>query len=225
MQAARDESMVVQDAAVLAITSDRSWQKRMLPLMVQMVLGLTLFFFTVSLVQLTYLHWTIRQAPVLDLSPALAELKSHPPTTFEQRLKVAELEMLGGLDAGTVQQRYHQVSAMLMARVWKGYMGFVTGMILALVGALFILGKMQDSVSVTSDGRGGALSIRSMSPGLVMSVLGVVLMAITIVVNHRIDVVDAPGNLRYYQSSASEDATPGFPPPPEPSTAPPVSSR
>jgi hypothetical protein len=218
MLAAREEAPVVQDAAVLAITGDRSWQKRMLPLMVRLVLALTIFFFTISLVQLTYLHWTIRQAPPLNLTPALTELRSHPPATFEQRLKLAELEMMAGLDAGTVEQRYHQVSAMLMARVWKGYMGFVTGMILAMVGALFILGKMQEPVSVSSDGQGGPLSIRSTSPGLVMCFLGMILMGITIVVNHRIDIVDAPGNLRYYQSSGSQQAVPGFPPPPEDST-------
>jgi hypothetical protein len=218
MTMAAEESTAVQDAAAFAVMGDRAWQKRMLPLMVRLVLVLALFFFTVSLVQLTYLHWTIRQAPPIDLSPALAEFKSHPPETFEHRLKLAELEVLAGLDAATVQQRYHQVSAMLMARVWKGYMGFVTGMILAMVGAVFILGKMQEALSLSSDAARGSLSIRSASPGIIMSILGVALMATAVVVNHRIDVTDAPGNLRYYQSVGAPDAAPRFLPPPEDTT-------
>lgn len=219
------ESSAVTNAASLAITGDRTWQMRMLPLMVRLVLVLTVFFFSVSLVQLTYLHWTIKQAPKLDLTPALVEFQKNPPKTFEERIKLAELQMFAGLDAGMMEQRYHQVSAALMARVWKGYMGFVTGMILAMVGALFILGKMQEAVSVTSDGgASGALSIKATSPGLVMSVLGVLLMGTTIIVNHRIDVVDAPGNLRYYQSAGHPDALPNVPPPP-PDESPQTPSR
>lgn len=212
-----DGPRTVSDVAALAVAGDRSWQKHMLPLMVRMVLALTVFFFTVSLVQLTYLHWTIRQAPELDLSPALSEFRKFPPTTFEQRLRVAELQMMAGLDAGTTEQRYHQVSAALMARVWKGYMGFVTGMILAMVGALFILGKMQEAVSVSAaSGPAGTLSIKSTSPGLILGVLGVVLMVTAIIVNHRIDFTDAPGNMRYYQSGPAASSTlPVVPPPPD----------
>jgi hypothetical protein len=214
-----------RDATALALTGDRVWQKGMLPLMVRLVLALTVFFFAVSLIQLTYLHWTIKEVPALDLSPALANFQNNPPTTFDQRIKLAELQMLAALDAGTMEHRYHQVTAALMARVWKGYMGFVTGMIMAMVGALFILGKMQDTtVSLSPDGD-GAVSIKSTSPGLIMGALGVLLMATTIVVNHRIDVVDAPGNIRYYQAASSPDELPSVPPPPDDTSARPPDTR
>ena len=203
-------------AATSSPQPDRSWQKRMLPLMVRFILALTAFFFIVSLVQLTYLHWTIQDAPPINLDPALEQFEQHPPTNFEERMQLTELRMLAGLDSGTTEQRYHQVSAALMARVWTSYMGFVTGMILALVGAIFILGKMQDAApELRAAGTGGfGITIKTASPGLVLGVLGVILMLTTIAINHRIDVADAPGNIRYYQGVAERQRTTAIPPPP-----------
>jgi hypothetical protein len=80
-------------------------------------------------------------------------------------------------------------------------MGFVTGMILALLGAFFILGKLQESSSITS--QDARLTVTRASPGIVMALLGVTLMIVTISVNHRIEFSDAPGNLRYFESGAS----------------------
>ena len=124
--------------------SDQVWQQRMLPLMAQVLIGLTAFFFVVSLVQLTWLHTTIRRAPEINLEPAFAAIDRTPPASDTDRLRAAQLKTLAILDAGTMQRRYHQVNAALMARIWTRYMGFVTGMILALLGAVFILGKLND---------------------------------------------------------------------------------
>jgi hypothetical protein len=198
--------------------SDQVWQQRMLPLMAQLLIGLTTFFFVVSLVQLTYLHSTIRRAPAMDLAPAFAAIDSTPPASDTDRLRVAQLKTLAILDVGTTQRRYHQVNAALMARIWKGYMGFVTGMILSLLGAGFILGKLREPAD-------GISSQRRVSPGLIMIGLGVALMITTIVVNHRIDVTDASGYLRTFDAGdtpAGEYQLPAEPPapPPAPGTAP-----
>jgi hypothetical protein len=199
-------------------SSDQTWQQRMLPLMAQMLIGLTAFFFVVSLVQLTYLHSTIRRAPEMNLAPAFAAIDSTPPKSDTDRIRVAQLKALAILDVGTTQRRYHQVNAALMARIWKGYMGFVTGMILSLLGAGFILGKLQDPGGIPT-------SQRRVSSGLIMIGLGVALMITTIGVNHRIDVTDASGYLRTFDpgdTSADRFQLPAEPPapPPAPATAP-----
>lgn len=181
---------------------DQRWQERTLPLMVRTVVGLTVFFFVVSLVQLTYLHWTIRQAPEFEL-PSFAGVPEGGREGFEDRFSVARFRTLAELDARTTERRYHQVNALLMARVWTRYMGFVTGMILATVGAVFILGKLRESSSEMSASVGDVgMAIRSASPGLIMTVLGVFLMVITIVVNHRIEGTDVPGYVRYFGDGA-----------------------
>jgi hypothetical protein len=189
--------------------SDQVWQQRMLPLMAQVLIGLTAFFFVVSLVQLTYLHTTIRRAPEINLEPAFAAIDRTPPASDTDRLRAAQLKTLAMLDAGTMQRRYHQVNAALMARIWTRYMGFVTGMILALLGAVFILGKLKEPAEGTPSQQRG-------SPGLIMITLGVALMIVTIAVNHRIDVTDAPGYMRTFDPASEgiylPDSAPASPP-------------
>ena len=43
-----------------------------------------------------------------------------------------------------IKQRYHQANVLLMAGVRVRYPGLVTGMILALIGAVFVLGKIRE---------------------------------------------------------------------------------
>jgi hypothetical protein len=84
-----------------------------------------------------------------------------------------------------------------MSRVWTSYLGFVTGMVLALVGAAFILGKLQEPVSELSTAlQGTSISLKSASPGLLLAALGTILMLATIITHHRIDVVDKAVYLR-----------------------------
>ncbi len=195
--------------------SERDWQRRMLPLMAQVVLGLAVFFFVVSLIQLTYLHMRIREAPTLDLSVAFTELTNDTDLTFDQRYRVTRLRVLAGLDAATMQRRYHQVNASLMARVWTRYMGFVTGMILSVMGALFILGKLRDKNVEQEPAGKTRIVIGAISPGLVITLLGMVLMMTAIIVSHRIETSDVPGFVRYLDDGAagSLDGPPATPPP------------
>lgn len=84
-----------------------------------------------------------------------------------------------------------------MSRVWARYLGFVTGMILALVGAVFVLGKLREEATEVQTGTSGAmLSLRSASPGLIMAILGVALMATTIVTHHSMEWADSSVYLR-----------------------------
>jgi hypothetical protein len=195
--------------------SSEAWQQRMLPLMVQMLTGLTAFFFVVSLVQLTYMQWTIRKAPEIRVDSAFAELDRTPPKSDADRLRAAQLKALALLDVGTTSRRYHQVNAALMARLWKGYMGFVTGMILALLGSVFLLGKLRDGDEPAAQGP-------RVSPGLIMVGLGVALMVVTIVVNHRIDIADAPGNLSTFDAGSRGG---GLELPVEPPAPPPAGAK
>jgi hypothetical protein len=179
------------------------WQERLLPLMVRMVVGLTLFFFIASLAQLVYLHTTIQKAPPLDLpklmvGPQSYRLKELPP----------EFQALAFLEADVLERRYHQANVLLMSRVWARYLGFVTGMILSLVGAVFILGKLrEEATELEAKGSAGAIQLRSTSPGLVMATLGVVLMIVTIVTHHEIATVDTPVYMKIAYSSPKPTIT------------------
>jgi len=175
------------------------WQVRLLPLMKWMVVGLASFFFVTSLVQLVYLHWEIARAPEVDLRAAQGNLAKLPESaTEDQRLAAFHAQSAVLLELHAMQRRYHQANVLLMSRIWIRYLGFVTGMMLSLVGAVFILGKLEVAPSTMRGEVSSQLKyeIQSSSPGIILGVLGTVLMAASIVVNHRIEVQDKPIYLR-----------------------------
>lgn len=161
------------------------WQRKLLPVMMWMVVGLTLFFFIASFAQLAYLHVNIQESPTITLESLTV------PENAESVQQARKFNTLARLEASLLEHRYHQASVFLMTRVWARYLGFVTGMILALVGATFILGKLREQATeLSAKGGGGTLSFRSTSPGLVLAVLGVILMVVTIVTHHQITIAD-----------------------------------
>jgi hypothetical protein len=168
----------------------RSWQKRLLPVMVKMVIGLTIFFFAASFVQLFYLHNHMATAKGLDLKAVLPGIEPSGGSA-EERLDATRWAGLVGLEQYSIQRRYHQANVLLMARVWTRYLGFVTGMICTLIGAIFILGKLQEPASALSgDAASWKFSLTTTSPGLMLAVLGTLLMVTTLVVPARIEVED-----------------------------------
>ena len=86
------------------------------------------------------------------------------------------------LEADALQRRYHQATTTMLARVWTRQLGFLTGMILALVGAAFVLGRLREPATRLSAAGGGITgALGASSPGLVLALLGTGLMAITLV--------------------------------------------
>lgn len=170
------------------VDADRRWQLRLLPLMSRMIVGLTIFFFAATMVQLYYLDTRIERVP----QPDLARLGIAPDTARAAQ-PTPELRLLASLDLALLERRYHQANVFLMGRLWTSYLGFVTGMILALVGAVFILGKLrEDPTEATAKGAFAEGTLRTSSPGIVLAALGVVLMITTIVTNHPIQTADSP---------------------------------
>lgn len=163
-----------------------TWQDRLLPLMVMMIVGMTLFFLVASIMQLESLNSAIQDTPKLDLSKII---ESQTKTT-DERADV-RLRAYLTLEANIIDRRHHEASVSLMARIWTRYMGFITGMTLSMIGAAFILGRLSSGSSALSGEMGGiAIELQSASPGLFMIVLGAVLMIVTITNHPRINVVD-----------------------------------
>ena len=105
-------------------------------------------------------------------------------------------DTLSQLEGYCLQRRYHQANVLLMARVWFGYLGFITGMICTLIGATFILAKLQESTTkVDSEAANWKISISTASPGLMLAILGTILMITTMISPARIDVRDGPSFL------------------------------
>jgi hypothetical protein len=175
----------------------QKWQEKLLPLMSRMVIGLTLFFFVASFGQLLYLQAEISRDRPFTLSETALGPVAPGNASISEQLNVARLRAAAELELQVVTRRYRQATVLLMSRVWTLYLGFVTGMILALVGAAFILGKLQEASSDLSvKSAGNELTLKTASPGIILAALGTVLMLATIVTNHRIEVIDTPLYLR-----------------------------
>jgi hypothetical protein len=162
--------------------------------MIAMLASLTLFFFAATLFQLFNLNARIAAGPQIDSDALLAQSACAPSQGETACIAHRRLNLSFVLEAKTVALRHHQANVLLMSAIWSRYLGFITGMILALVGATFILGKLVDggtSVGV----EGAALPLRLMlataSPGIVMVVSGVVLMLVTVVTLYQFSTRDA----------------------------------
>lgn len=164
-------------------TATQTWQKRLLPLMVIMIAGLTIFFVVATYLQLNRLGEQIRQSPKLDLSPAL-NAKLTDENSFQ-----AHWQALVILEGNALEKRYHQANVLLMSRVWIRYLGFLTGMILALIGATFVLGKLREpESSAAAEGSLWKFSMTTASPGLMLALLGTILMITAMATNPAIKV-------------------------------------
>ena len=97
-----------------------------------------------------------------------------------------------------------------MARIWTRYLSFVTGMILCMVGASFILGKIEIASS-TIDGKTPQLdfSIKTASPGIILAAFGTILMLTSVLVHNEIKVTDGPAYLHLKFLGVQENNKPG----------------
>jgi hypothetical protein len=199
MSSAPLDAGTARSAASLSTEPVKAWQEKLLPLMMWTLVVLAAFFFLASFGQLVYLHNKIWEAPRID-ARAL-----HVSSEDGALTDAARFNALTALEANAMERRYHQANVLLMSRLWARYLGFVTGMILALVGAAFILGKLREEpTSIDASQAGASLSLRSSSPGLILAVLGVVLMALTIVTNETISTTDSPIYMQFAQPRASQ---------------------
>lgn len=176
----QSENITKNDSAL----SDDKWLAKMLPFITSIILAMTIFFFSATIYQLFDLNRQIEDAPRLQIDQVYQD-----STLVNQTRK--QWNNLVSLETHVLQQRYHQANVLLMARIWVRYMGFITGMILAIIGAIFILGKLREPKSELSFKGNVQAQLVTQSPGIVLVVLGSVIMLTTIVNHPQISVVDS----------------------------------
>lgn len=166
-----------------------AWQQRLLPIMVRVLVGLTLFFFAASLGQLAFLQYHIQKQPESALAAWLNDTQRKENSGAAQS---AETEIAARLESDVIARRYQMAATLLMGQLWIRYLGFVTGMILAIIGAVFILGKLREPTSeVQAESSGLSVAIKTASPGIILVVVGSGLMLATILTKQESWVTDA----------------------------------
>ncbi|MBK8100988.1 MAG: hypothetical protein IPK26_28225 [Planctomycetes bacterium] len=181
-----------------AVSRDNVWQQRLRPFMMAMVVGLSLVFLTASI----WLLVDVRRTTEYREPERRIELSvESPAATHMDALELASRRADLALEQLAIEQRYRQSHAALQSRICRNFLGFLTGMTMSLVGAVFVLGKLQTlaPTDLAVDGGKFGVTLRSASPGLVLAALGAALMVTTIFVNHPIETYDVPV---YWRDSA-----------------------
>ena len=175
-----------------------AWQARLLPLMSAVVVLGAVFFAVMSVIELRSLYERLEQ-PVVNFDARLEQLERATEPVALATSEYLRFRTLASLEAEALQRRYHQATATMLARVWTRQLGFITGMLLALVGAAFILGRLsEEPIKVGGEGQGLKGTLETSSPGIVLAVLGTVLMALTIWIPFGVETRDVNIYLRTF---------------------------
>ena len=187
------------------------WQTRLLPFVLIAITAMGVFFFASSIVQLNQLSERVAYHPSQRVDKAFAAFETKGGGVSEaDRLDFLRWKTMVMLEQDVLQHRYAQVNATLMLRAWTRHLGFLTGMIMTLVGSIFILSKLNESqTTLSGEGGGAKAALETSSPGIVLAVLGSVLMVVTLVKDFEFTTTDTPV---YIGRSIPAEAT--LPPPP-----------
>lgn len=166
------------------------WQRGLLPFMTHFVVTMAVAFFLFSGFHVYQVTRYIQEDQGQSIRMAVQAEISRPlpvPLTASDLTNNA----LVLLEADTLDKRYHQAGGMLMSRIWARQLTFITGMVLAFVGAVFILGKLNESASqITGEAAQVKLAITSASPGLILTFFGTALIMASLFVASNLDVAD-----------------------------------
>jgi hypothetical protein len=189
------------------------WRDRLLPLMRAGLIVMAVFFFAASLVQYHLLYRDLRgMGPKTRL--ALEALETNLEQKQRASVDFLQWKTLVLLEQDTMAMRYQQINATLLLRTWTRYTGFLVGMVLALVGAFFILGRLKEETSQLSGESGGfKFALVTSSPGVILAVLGTLLMVVTLVVKFDFEVQDRPVYLPLHLMKEQVRTVDGLPPP------------
>ena len=168
------------------------WQRRLMPWLIIMPTLLILLFVFLATRQMRKFNTMLE----VESTSVMDELKLNTQQNVEylNQMEYLRWATLVKMEERSLNRRYKQGGALLASRIFTKYLGFFTGMILAIVGAIFIIAKLQEEkTEIEGDvGNGIKGKLASSSPGIIFGVLGTVLMLSTILQHNEISVSDQP---------------------------------
>jgi len=171
------------------------WQNKLLPWLVIMPTILIMLFIYLATRQMQRFNAVIdaKEESVID---KLIPPSSDPALSNKLKGNMDYIRWitLARMEEKSLDRRYSQGGLLLVSRIFTKYLGFFTGMILAIVGAIFIIGKLQENSSDIEGTVGDQMKLKivSSSPGIIFGILGTVLMLSTILQHAEISVKDQP---------------------------------
>lgn len=212
-----------------------AWQTKLLPFVLIFFSILLCFAIVGSIWQIHEVQQRIKSPTLVDLQSAFVTPQAPLPSA-SQSVDLVRWKSLALLEAGLQQKRYDLANSGIMGRLWLTYCGFLTGMCLTFLGAIFVLSKLSERPtnlslrlpSETSTGGKDGLgwSLESASPGIILVVLGTFVLGLTLFSRNNIEVIDAPAYIVTWNtaeekgSNLMEDYLNNLPPGKNPTTNP-----
>jgi hypothetical protein len=183
------------------------WQNRLMPWMIAMPTVLIGSFIVLATLQLNKFEKFIYQGNESKIENAIpSPVANTTDSLLKRNIEYLKWYSLVKTEEHSINRRYNQGGVLLMSRIYIKYLGFFTGMILAIVGAVFIISKLKEDVSELEGNIQDKTKFRliSSSPGIIFGVLGTCLMMTTILTHSEISVKDMPLYLNTYNISQTQ---------------------
>lgn len=190
------------------------WQQHLSPFIVLLIAGTGLYFLINSSIEMDGLSDNMDQLKPVSLEVLVPDDLLRDQTLSEEgRISLVKWRTLAAAESEVLNRRYRYANTNLVAAVWLRYLGFVTGMILSLLGAALLWGKLNVPITELS-GEGGGVKgqLKTSSPGIVLCVLGAMLMMTAMLNRYEISVVDRPVYTSGHSGTAVSPSA--FPPDP-----------
>lgn len=172
-------------------SGDEQWQRRMMPFMAVAIVFAALLFSVILVARFSAIATTLQDPPQAEIAIPWTSADAGPKSWQEQK-QLAQLQANFALEREIIARRYRQAAAAQSLRLWTRLMGFLTGMLMAIMGSAFVLGKLSGPDNdISGSASGASISIKTASPGIIMAVLGTILIGMTITTTVRTDVRDS----------------------------------
>jgi len=167
------------------------WQNKLLPWMVILPSILIIVFVFLATKQLNVFSAEINNYKNSELDKVFLKDSSLKIPMDIKKDEFTKLYVLSKMEEQLMNKRYSQGGALLLSRLYTKYLGFFTGMILAIVGSVFIISKLTEpSTNIDTTAKAFKVSVVSASPGIIFGLLGTSLMLSTILKQNSIDIKD-----------------------------------
>lgn len=167
---------------------DKKVYNRIIPLVLGIPVSFLLLFAVISVFQLREINSHIEKGQSQTLKEMIIHMKPNEPLSEAYRQFLA----LAVLEEESLGERYRQGHYSLVSRSFKQFLGFFTGIIMVIVGCVFVLLKLREEVNAGgSHGEQLKFSLVTNSPGVIFGILGAVLIIITSTTNDKIIVRDS----------------------------------
>lgn len=167
------------------------WQNKLLPVMVIVPISLATIFIVIATMQMLKFNEVLNEKPDGKLfTTVIKPVKANE----RQSLESVKWATLAHMEQQSIEKRYRQGGLLLMSRIFTKYLGFFTGMLMAIVGSVFIISKLNTDTSTVDAAMTDQfkVNVASSSPGLIFGILGTVLMGLSIYQHTDVSVQDSP---------------------------------